>query len=183
MDIRPQELQHRHDIRIAELHDVIHRPQRRNQVGTRSFVQDRPPRSLQPAHARIIIHCHYQYVPLAPCAFQITNVSHVQRVKASVRKHNALSVALPLRNRFLQFLARHNFGRRAGHFYASAPEASARITASNSSRDTVAVPRFITTSPPAIFAMCAASSAEAPVPSASEYAASTVSPAPVTSTA
>src|SRR5262249_2889941 len=75
------------------------------------------------------------------------------------------------------------FFRERAAFHTVLPETSPRIAASSSSLVTTAVPRFITTRPPAIFAMCAASQGFAAQASASVYAASTVSPAPVTSTA
>src|SRR5438132_14079705 len=55
------------------------------------------------------------------------------------------------------------------------------MACNNSCRDTVAVPRFITTIPPASFAKWAASSMLAPAANAAAKVATTVSPAPVTS--
>ena len=56
------------------------------------------------------------------------------------------------------------------------------MAASNSLFDTVAVPRFITTMPPAKLASRVAEAVSAPAASAAVKVAITVSPAPVTST-
>ena len=59
--------------------------------------------------------------------------------------------------------------------------AGLRAPPRSSSAVAVAVPRFITTIPPATLASCAASNGDAPAASASVIVAITVSPAPVTS--
>src|SRR3954454_22079081 len=101
---------------------------------------------------------------------------HMQQIEASIRQDDLLAVCAPALRQFAKMLTPHDlFG--VTHFLGWG-----LLTAcSSSSCETVAVPRFITTMPPAKFASRAADSVSAPAASAAVNVAMTVSPAPVTS--
>src|SRR6185369_15779443 len=107
---------------------------------------------------------------------EISDVPDVQQIEATIREDDLLAIALPSLGAPTQLLARNDLVVVFAH------QRSARSIASiNSCAETVAVPRFITTIPPAKFASRAADSVSAPAASAAVNVAITVSPAPVTS--
>src|SRR6267142_1079568 len=137
VDVGPQLFQKRLDVGFSEEHDVVHTAEGRHDLRARAFIENRPTGSLQVAHAGIGVHTNNQNIAFAARAFKIADVADVQHIEAAAR-----------------------MTQRA------APEASPRMASRSSSRETVAVPRFITTRPPAMLAMCAASRGEAPQASA-----------------
>src|ERR1700686_1011798 len=104
---------------------------------------------------------------------------YMQGIEAAVCEYDAPALLTGFAQMVTQFVSQNNFSSHFPHVYFQDSDAALRIASESSSRETVAVPRFITTRPPAIFAMCAASSADAPHASPKVNAASTVSPAPV----
>jgi len=76
------------------------------------FVQDGPPGAFQPAGAGIRIHAHNQDVALLFCAGKIAHMANVQRVKATVGKHDALAMALGTGEEKLEVFARLGFSIR-----------------------------------------------------------------------
>jgi hypothetical protein len=72
------------DVQIRENHNVIDRSERADQGGPIGGGKNRPVRPLQRTNRLVIINCHDEPIGLSPCAFQITNVTHVKHIKAAV---------------------------------------------------------------------------------------------------
>src|SRR5690348_154969 len=177
--IRKQFAQQRAHIRLVENHHVIHGLQRADKFRAIRLRHNWTPHSLQLPRARIGIDGHHENIAFVPRSLQITHMPCMQHIETPVREHDFLPLCFVLRDPANQLRARQNL-RTGVHEFALA---SLRTALSSSARDTVAVPRFITTIPPAKFARCAASTNEPPAARASVNTAITVSPAPVTSTA
>src|SRR5262245_9051195 len=123
--------------------------------------------ALETGYRGIGIHPDEQHVAQAPGGPKIADMADVEQVEASVGEDDSLAIrAEPLGQR-------GGFARGHGALRARAWPSSAG--------DTVAVPRFITTMPPATLASVAACTGVAPAASASVKVLMTVSPAPVTS--
>src|SRR6185437_9630881 len=133
------------DVRLVENHDVIHGCKRGNQFGACLRGQNRTAGTFESADTRVGINRDDQEIAFPARALEIADMSRVQNIETAVREHDLLSVGAMLREARLQIGARKNFGTRV---HAPAV-ASPRIAASSSARVTVAVPRFITTMPPA----------------------------------
>src|SRR6185437_10143571 len=112
---------------------------------------------------------------------QVADVANVKKVETSIGEDDRIAGALPRPSLFQQCRAVEDFGWRHGVQCSRITGVDCVTACSNSCCDTVAVPRFITTSPPAQLARCAASWASAPAAKAAVKVAITVSPAPVTS--
>ena len=126
----------------VEDHDVIHGFERRHQFRAAFLAENRPPLAFQCGHGAVAVHAHHQHIAAAPCLFKITHMADVENIKTAVGEGNA--AAFPA-----QALAQgaHFFARDQGCAHAL------RIASVISPRETVAVPRFITTIPPAQLAM------------------------------
>src|ERR1039457_901333 len=107
-------------------------------------------------------------------------MAHMQQVEAAVGEHDRLARTSPLCDAFAQDVTLNNFLLAIVHADVVAEYWSMAI--SNYLLETVAVPRFITTMPPAKLARRAAEAVSAPAAKAAVKVAITVSPAPVTST-
>src|SRR3989475_5745956 len=78
------------------------------------------------ADAGIRIYAHDENVPFAPGTFEITNMSYVQRVEATVGKNDSPVVAFVFRKFFAQHISgddlggglAHHLGGRSGCFSA-----------------------------------------------------------------
>lgn len=172
VNVRPQIAQEVFSREIVKDDHVIDTLHSRQQFGARIFGQQRPSLAFQLSHGAIAVDSHHQHVTLLAGAFKVTDVSNVEKVKAAVGEHN-IPPLLP------QALAESRC-LRAGNDLA---RQAFRMASFSSRAVTVAVPRFITTRPPAQFASRAAVRKSAPAAMARVKTAPTVSPAPVTSTA
>src|SRR5215469_1075422 len=183
VDIRTQLLKQRFDRRLRKEDHIVDVAQSGDQLGTGELVEDRTAGPLELARTGVGIDGHDQNVALVFGSGQIAHVADVKRVKATVGQHNALPCPFQTDDFVGGLFAREDLGVGGTHDYDGTPEAALWISSNSSLREPVAVPRFMTTRPPAMLAICAASRGDAPQARASVYAASTVSPAPVTSTA
>src|SRR5579859_4001024 len=108
---------------------------------------DRTPFALQPAHRFVGVDCYHQLPPERLRSAQIAHMPHVQQIEVAVGQRDTLARTPPILDPAAEFLATQGFvvyvqcDRVAGGVCSMA--------CSNSSRETVAVPRFITTRPPA----------------------------------
>src|SRR5579872_72807 len=132
-------------VRLVENHDVIHGGERGNEFGARLRGKNRTAGTFESADTRIGIYRGDEDVAFAARALEIADMSCVQNIETAVREHDLFSVGAMRSEARLQIGARKNFGTRV-HTPAVA---SPRIADSSSARVTVAVPRFITTMPPA----------------------------------
>ncbi len=137
---------------VVEHHDVVDPAQRRHQFGARLLVQDGTALAFQPPHRRIAVDGDHQPVGFGGGGLQIADVPDVQEIEDPVGKRDraARRTVGPQRlfdvgqgqDRHVQ-IRLHLWGR------ASALQSRSMMAARSSSAETVAVPRFITTRPPA----------------------------------
>ena len=168
------------DIRLLEDNDGIDVGQSRNDLGALFGWHERTSLTLELPDAGIGVHGHDQPSTQRFCAAKIAHVPNMQQVEATVGQHDLLALVLPLGDLGMQVETRKYLGCVFAHvLFVAAYWSMADIS---SWFDAVAVPRFITTIPPAKFASCAAVAVSAPAASAAVKVAITVSPAPVTST-
>ncbi len=130
---------------LVENYDVIHGGESGNKFGPRLRGQNRAARTFESADTRIGIYRDDEDIAFTARAFEIAHVSRVQNVEAAVGEHDLFSAGAMLNEARSQIGARKNFRTRV---HAPAV-ASPRIADSSSARVAVAVPRFITTMPPA----------------------------------
>src|SRR3974390_3359579 len=168
-------------VRLIENYYGVHVGQSGNDLGALGLRHHRTPLALQPPRAAVGVHRHHQLSAQRLGAAQIADVPHVQQVEAAVGQHDLLALSAPLCDPRCEFLACNDLVGGLGHDLFAAANCS--TAASNSVLDTVAVPSFITTMPPARFASRAADGVSALVSSAAVKVEITVSPAPVTSNA
>lgn len=159
--IRPEQLEQALHIQFLKNHHAVHGGERGDEFGASAFVQDWPAGPLQLPRARIRIDGNNQDVAFAPRGFQIADVSHMQEIENAVGEDDGLAVGAGAVNHSAEHIRRHDFvagihregwPARAAACAAAAgvsPVISPRRAPSNSACVTVAVPRFITTIPPA----------------------------------
>ena len=145
VDIWTKVAQNSADVRLVENDDVIHGGESGNKFGARLRGQNRAAGTFEPTDTRIGIYRDDENVTFTARALEIADMSRVQNIETAVGKHDFLGAGAMLSEARLQIGARKNFGTRV---HAPAV-ASPRIADSSSARVTVAVPRFITTMPPA----------------------------------
>ena len=121
---------------VAEEHDVVHAPQRVHQFGALGLADDRPIGALELPHRRVVVDRDDEHVGFLRGALQVPEMPDVQQVEHAVGQRDRLARGPVLRD------AREQDVERDDH---RSPSRAAR----SSSRDAVAVPRFITTMPPA----------------------------------
>src|SRR5260370_11424831 len=175
VDIGTNLADQRTHIRLRKNHHRIHIAERCQYFGALCLGSVRTAFALQSPRGCIGVQANNDFC--AACQFlggaQITHMTYVQQIEATVGEHNAIAGCAPFRHLFLELLPAANF--------AVAHDSVFWMASSSSCRETVAVPRFITTMPPATLANRAADSASAPAARAAVKTAITVSPAPVTS--
>src|SRR5882724_357525 len=168
----------RRHIFFREDHYRIHIVQCRKHFGALLLRRVRPSFTLQRPRGRIGVDCHHHFAAQLLRAPQITDVPHVQQIEYPVGQNDLLSLRAPALCQVSKLLPLHDL---IAVSHLGCWKVDFLMASNNSSCDTVAVPRFITTMPPAKFASRAADSASAPAASAAVKVAITVSPAPVTS--
>ena len=139
-------------VRIGEQHDVIDVFERRDHLCAIGAAQDRPAGSLQRLYGIIVVDGDDQRVGLGRGTREIPHMTHVQDVETSVGKSNRASLSPFGENGLLEIALVQNPSHQV--FIPSSPfvfrlRRWVCIASRNSSGDTVAVPRFITTRPPA----------------------------------
>src|SRR6185437_2080887 len=103
----------------------------------------RPASAFEGAHTGIRVYSHHQIAPQLFGAAQITHVSNVQNIKTAVGEDDLFTNGPPLLHSLGKLLQVHQL-------VGSGRQSQSSMTARRSSaRVTVAVPRFITTMPPA----------------------------------
>jgi len=115
VNIGSQIFQESFHVGFGEEQDVVHAAKRRDELCARVLNENRPPRTFQTANARIRINADDQNIAFTPRALQITDVSHVQRVEATVGENNTLAAALILRDFLPKQFTRHDFGSGLAH--------------------------------------------------------------------
>jgi len=135
---------------LIENYDVIHGGESGDEFGASLLGQDGSAGALEIANAGVGIYRDNEDVSFALGAFEIAGVANVKNVKAAVSKDDAAAAALfVLKARAKRFVA-ENFCACVDQSFAFVPPvASLRKTSRSSARETVAVPRFMTTIPPA----------------------------------
>src|SRR5579859_533326 len=162
VNVRTQVVEQSFDIGFVKKQHVIDGAQCGDQSGARRFRKNWAPGTFQSANTGVGVHGNHQDVTFAGSALEIADVADMQGVEATIGQDNFLAAAAVLREKLSQAVAHYDFGFGKAHRYVLEPPASRRIVSRSSARETVAVPRFITTRPPAILAIWAASSGEAP---------------------
>ena len=104
--------------------------------------------AFQDPYAVIRIDSNYQFSTESFCGAQITHVPYVQEIEAPVGKRDLIASLPPAVNELAQFTASYDLTGRVRQWDRVAGGAWSRAC-NNSARDTVAVPRFMTTIPPA----------------------------------
>src|SRR5262249_5534543 len=137
---------------------------------------NRPPRSLDLPHRPIAVHRHHQHIGESSRRLEVSQMPDVEDVEDPIGQGDPAPGAPDLVD-FLRQPIQQNDVPRGAHPFGCL---SSRC---NSACETVAVPCFWNTRPPALFARCPALNLVARAPGESASAAITVSPAPVTSTA
>lgn len=118
--------------------DVIDSRERRYETRAILLAHQRTALALEAAHAGIAVDADNQQIAGRPGSFEITQMPDMQQVEAAIGQHDAFAGGARRLDDLRRALERNDLGLRASQ------------SASLSSRaDTVAVPRFITTMPPA----------------------------------
>ena len=184
MDTGAKFTKKRYNIGLGEDHDVVDGSESGDKLGASLFLENRAGVALEGLHAGIGIHRDDENIALVPRGIEIADVAYVENIEAAVGEDDALAAAAmlieqsisDLRERIiLAEVSMRSFVCRRGGGGADGCVEFALVA--------VAVPRFMTTMPPAKLARCAASRNVAPAARASVKTAMTVSPAPVTSAA
>ncbi len=115
VDVRVKFFQKSLHVGFREEYDVIHTAKRGNELRAGILIEDGTAGPLEMADAGICIHAHDENVPFAPGAFEITNMSDVQGVEATVGKNDSPAVAFVFRKLFAQHVWRHDFGGGLAH--------------------------------------------------------------------
>lgn len=143
VDIRPDQANQLAYIGLIKDEDRVHVLQRRQDLCALAFRDARTPVALESAHTGVRIHRDHNSSAELFCAAKVADMPDVQNVKATVGKGDCFAGRLPRAHTLAKLLQGNQLVLRAGQ---GQPSITAR---SNSSRVTVAVPRFITTIPPA----------------------------------
>ena len=134
-------------IGFGENHHRVHVCERGNDLGAFRLGHNGPSLALELPHGLIRINCDHQPASESLGSAQISHVTYVQQIESAVSEDDRLAAVPPGLHVPAEFLPSHDFfacaqcGLVAGGAWSMA--------CSNSSRETVAVPRFMTTTPPA----------------------------------
>jgi len=163
VDVWAKVFEERFDVRLGEEENEIDIAEGGNELRTSVLVEDGAAGTFEAADAGISIDGDDKDVALLFCSGEITDVADVQSVEATVGEDDALALALEFCERSADRFLRLNFGLGGPHkaVYVDTSEADLWMASRSSARETVAVPRFMTTRPPAMLAIWAASRGEA----------------------
>ena len=143
VDVRPQRLEQLGDRRRGEDDDVIDSGERGHQLGPLGRGEHGAPRSLEGGHRAVVVDRHHQPVRFRGGGGQVPHVADVDQVEAAVGERDGAALGARRVDQRPQLHMRND----PSHYPASLRPL--RIAARSSPAATVAVPRFITTSPPA----------------------------------
>lgn len=138
MNMRPQVAQNRLGGEVIKNHNVVHALDCRHQLRARFGGKQRPAFAFQVSNGPVTVYSHHEHIALLLRSLEIANVPNVEQVKTSVGKNDALPFPAPTLAPAGKFGACNQLIAHA-----------LRMASSSSCRVTVAVPRFITTKPPA----------------------------------
>ncbi len=118
-------------------------PRRAATISARPLlVQDRTPLAFEAADRRVRVHGNDKTIGFAGRRLKVAHVADVQQIEDAVRKRNRAASGALLRDERFDVIERD-------HRHDAQTPASRRMAARSSAGDTVAVPRFMTTMPPA----------------------------------
>ena len=143
VNVGPDQADQLANVRRIEDEHRVNVLERRQNFCALAFRDARTPVALERARTGVRIHGNQQFPAEAFRGLQIPNVADVQDVKAAVGESDLFTGHSPRPHTLAKLLQSNQFVLRAGQ---GQPSITAR---SNSARVTVAVPRFITTIPPA----------------------------------
>ena len=110
VDIGAKYFQKHFDVGLDKEHNIIHATKRGDELGARAFVEDGAAGPFELADAGIRVDADNENIAFAPRAFEITDMSDVQRVKTTIRKDNALALAPVFSKLLSQCFTRDDFG-------------------------------------------------------------------------
>ena len=134
---------------------VINGLQRRHQFCPRLGGEQRPSHPLEGCHRSVGVNSDHEHVAPLLRSLKITYMAGMQNIKAAIRKRDAPACLAQLDPKLDGSFPRYDPGAQA---FFRASTISLRVTE--------AVPRFMTTNPPAQFAIMAACRKLAPAPNA-----------------
>src|SRR6185436_2456914 len=168
VDRGPKSAKERLHVRLVECDDPIHAAERGDDLHALVEGNVGALRPLEAARRSVGVESDEEPLAARSGPLQISHVPHVEQVEETVREdESAAERGIPVELRHELASVSHLGAAHAG---SGRGTGCARIAASSSARDTVAVPRFITTTEAAYVARSAASTSEAPAPSASAAA-------------
>jgi len=141
VDVRPEPLENLRDVVGFEHEHDVDTLERSHELGSLLGGKDGPAGTLSPFGCPIPVHRHHEKVSLFARRAEIANVTDVDEVEVTVRENDPPSM--------LPRLLDESFGPGKIDDSSRHGFRPCSIAPESSSRDTVAVPRFITTIPPA----------------------------------
>jgi hypothetical protein len=123
---------------VVKDHDIVHGLKRCHQFCPAFRAKNRPALALECGYRAITVHSHHQHIAANLCLLKITHMADMEDIKTAVGKGDAAAFR---RNRPPR--ARTSFTRHQSCAH------ELRMASVISPSETVAVPRFITTIPPA----------------------------------
>lgn len=115
VNVWAQILQQGLDVGLGEEHDVIDSAQSADQRGSRRFGQDWAPNAFECGNAVVRIHGDDENVAFAAGTFQISSMTYVQSVEATVGQDDFLAALAVLGKAPLKMFTRDDFGFSAAH--------------------------------------------------------------------
>jgi hypothetical protein len=134
------------DRRLVEQADPVHHPEMAQDLDPLPLGNDRPPVPLGAPYRKVGVDGHDQPVAVGARRCQVAHVPGVEQIEGAVREHAADPETAPLGALLDEARERPELLRGSGH--EPAAPVSRSIAAASSWRLTVAVPSFITTTPP-----------------------------------
>jgi len=104
VDVRAKFFQESLYVGFREEHDVIYTAKRGNELRAGVLIENGAARPFEMADAGIGIHAHDENVPFAPGTFEITDMTDVQRVEATVSKNDSVSAPFVFSKFFAQWI-------------------------------------------------------------------------------
>jgi hypothetical protein len=97
MNVRAEVFEQRLDARLTEEDYIIDGAKRSDKERAGVFIKNGAAGAFQRADARVRVNSDDEEVAFAARAFEITDVPHVERIKTTVGKNDALAVLFMLR--------------------------------------------------------------------------------------
>src|SRR5215831_1969201 len=90
MHCRTQDVEHSRDIGFIEDDNIIHTSECRDKLDALMFIENGPARIFDQAHGMVAVDGNDEYVTKSPRAFEVAQMTDMQNIEASVRKHHFL---------------------------------------------------------------------------------------------